>query len=179
MNKRIARKILSTRQKLRRRDLWRRGYGPDSWPIEQRARAYLDRRSGRPFNRTMRILRCGGWFARPPVSASSTVPPPTESQIHGLVAAWRAHRPFLWRAIRGGQRHRDGSRIPGETIEEGRAVGDREVAGWVVRGENPAEAVLYSLDYFSDRWCISRIGRMDAYMEALDGSAGSARCRTA
>lgn len=163
MNKRIAKKVLSSPRRALRHHRWKLGYGPDDgpWPIETKAMAYLDRRPGNPYNRTKRIVRALGNG------------PHTPDQVAQLVSLWDANRPFIWHAIRGGQwswRSKPRHQIPGETIEYGRGVGEQEIAKVTQKGGDLSDFVVGSLAYFADRWCVSRMGRMDAMIDCLRAS---------
>ena len=54
-----------------------------------------------------------------------------------------------------------------DTISAGYKVGRKEVDQWKTSGDDLVENTLSSLEYFSDRWSPSRVGRMDAFIEAL------------
>lgn len=167
MNRRIAKKILSVRASGWRWRRWREGYGPDDPSrIGRRAQDYLDRHEN-TYKKTRRVVR-RFW------SASQSASEPDPAVVEELVAAWDALRPYLWHRFRGARwqwRVRPLTPIPGESIEEGRVVGEREIRDLLEQGDESVFGfVVGTLAYCSDRWCVSRIGRMDAMIDHLRGS---------
>ena len=167
MNKRIAKKVLSDEHRSRRIRLWDLGYGPEHgpWDIERRARSYLNRRKCDAFRKTLKVVRR--------LEALTKSGAGGEERAEALVEAWAALRPFVWRKVRGGrwEWRRHGWPLAGESVAEGRVVGENEVRRVAERGAPLFEVVVDTLHYFSDRWCVSRVGRMDALVEAVSVAA--------
>lgn len=156
MNKRIAKKVLTPAYQNRLYLRWLRGEGPqfEPWPIVKQAQAYLDRRQT-PWRRTRRVLRAArAWKDLEPGQR------PSAEEIERVLAVWDEQRPYIWRAVRG-RDHEHGS------VEAGYTAGMIEVAEKLTGDEPFARFVWWTLAYFSDRWTLHRLGRMDYMMGVL------------
>lgn len=162
MNKRIAKKVLTPAYRDRLYLRWLRGEGPqfEPWPIVKQARAYLDRRQT-PRRRTRRVLRAArAWRDLGPDQR------PSAEEIERVLAVWDEQRPYIWRAVRG-RDHEHSS------VEAGYTAGMIEVAEKLTSDEPFARFVWWTLAYFSERWTLHRLGRMDYMMGVL--RTGAAR----
>lgn len=155
---------MTSAKQIQRYKRWLLGYGPEAeeWPIVKKAEAYLNRRNGL-YRQTQRVVDLVPW-------PYENVP--SERVALLLQQYEEVLRPALWRVLKnkdavwehGVLTRRD------HTYEEAYTIGQDEIRS---AAERPTDSmgilpfVMYTLEYFSDRWTFGRLGRMDAMIDAL------------
>lgn len=118
---------------------------PLSSPRERQARAYLWRRQT-PYRRTRRVLQSMVRWGEEDYE-------PSIEEIDTALAVWARERPHIRRCLRSGDSYPDGIRVGTAELSERRG--------------SATALVYWSLAYFADRWSLSRLGRIDVFIEDL------------
>lgn len=145
MNKRIAKKVA------------RRRTSSTNYRLFHKAIDYLDRRDN-VYKRTQRLTRLIEDYDK-----SETV-----NNLEKFIQGWSDLRPYVIKHVG----YRD---YPYDTHELMKEAGEREIKRWLVNENKEDNTDLcdlirwtyFTIRYFSDRWCLTRVGRADALVAEI------------